>query len=802
MDWGDDEQLDEGFAEVEVEQTVCSFFHASTRDSGTEVGVAVLSRRNREEKEDQKDRQLQLFQFHECDQFSNLESLLVQINPQRCVHEELDSKANLASGFKRKVENLMLSVNVKGQDVKKTTFTKENIEQDLLSLTGSDSLSIYQDALDNKPLAVRALGALIRSEDLLGDDRLVGRFELEVGQLERYMRLDAAAVDALNLFPSTDHANQAQAREASLLGVLDHCKTKGLGTKLLSQWIRQPLLDHKEITWRQDLVGAFKDDNQRRQSIQDVLRGVPDLTKVLRKFESGRAGLKEMYQLYLFIQLLPRLSGALSNVDEGELNATQDMQEMARQCDAMCGENRFAKFSELVESVLDLDLAPAEFRVKPVHDETGKLAQLANELEKISARRDRVRQELEDGPLSNFNARFELDPGMQKTYGYHFRVLKKHDVDLKKIKAGNYLNVVSACIRWGTTQLKDLYDEYMSTFQEIQSKQRVIVQQAAEVALTFIPLFEGIVTLISKVDVLTSLAHAAAYAGSDGYVRPQLVPIGSPSREIHLERARHPCLEMLDSVDFIPNDYTFDDKSKLQIITGPNMGGKSVYCRTLGTILVMAQIGSFVPCDSAQLPIVDAVLARVGAGDAQLRGVSTFMAEMIEASAIVSTATENSLIILDELGRGTSTYDGFGLAWAIGEHLAKHIKPFCLFATHFHELTGLSNHVEGVKNKHVSALATDSTITMLYTVNDGACEKSFGINIAKMAGFPDDVVASAKRKADQLESLTVIDSSSTEQQKDKRARVDQALALVRQLALLPKDKATDIAYLKSNLLST
>jgi DNA mismatch repair protein MSH2 len=286
---------------------------------------------------------------------------------------------------------------------------------------------------------------------------------------------------------------------------------------------------------------------------------------------------------------------------------------------------------------------------------------------------------------------------------------------------------------------------------------------------------------------------------------------GKSDDRILLKKSRHPCLERQDFGDqvFIPNDVDmWRGRSSFMVITGPNMGGKSTYIRQIGMIVLMAQIGCFVPCESATISIRDCILARVGASDSQLRGISTFMAEMLETSTILHNATPNSLIIIDELGRGTSSYDGFGLAWAISEHIIKEKKSMCLFATHFHELTTLDTLCDpederslakyrdflSVANKSVAVKATENNIVMCYKIEDGPSSKSFGIEVAKLANFPEEVIAVAKRKATELESIDGEEETSAKKRKFSPTTAESIhfiQTVLKQFCQIPIDHLSD-----------
>jgi DNA mismatch repair protein MSH2 len=333
-----------------------------------------------------------------------------------------------------------------------------------------------------------------------------------------------------------------------------------------------------------------------------------------------------------------------------------------------------------------------------------------------------------------------------------FRVSRKQmpSVQSKKYRQ---VQVNKAEYLFTSAELVELVEELLAIEKEYSKKSDAVVKKIVSVASTYSAVVAALSDLLASVDVLTSFAVVASMCK---LTRP--VVLDSPSSataalgDLQLIKCRHLLVEIraLEQLgtDYIANDVVMSGGANCQIITGPNMGGKSTYIRSAALAVLMNQIGSFVPCDAgSQLPVFDAIMCRVGASDAQVRGISTFMQEMIEAATIVNSADNRSLVLIDELGRGTSTQDGFGLAWAIARHLKDTAGSFVLFATHFHELAQLP----GATNRHVAASVTEKGLTLLYEVRDGATSNSFGPNVAALAGYPqevvDDAIAREKRLA-------------------------------------------------------
>lgn len=737
------------------------------------------------------DKQIGYCEFIDNDLYSNLESVLIQLNVKECLLAGLLEETLSKDRSLTKLIQVINRCDVAISEVKPSVYSTKDVDQDLEKILTEDAfLTLTTSEVQSKVLSLGCAAALINYLNILNDESNYGSFHLQPYQLDNYMKLDLSAFKAMSLFPSV---RDQGIKNSSIFGILNHCKSAE-GARLLSQWIKQPLTSQSFIKNRHLLVGFLMEDSQTRQSLQDdFLCFVPDVKRLTRKLMKGKASLEDVIRIYQLILKLPEilniLESSLNLINDKSFTFLQNEDELTELKNLVDDKwvnplknlySNLCKLQEMVEATVDLDaLDNHKYVIKPefnpdlllINEKLELLSEQMSEIHLDSAtelgKDPEKKLKLENHPIHSWCMRLtRIDSAVLRN--------KKHYIELQTVKAGVFFT---------TKRLRSISDQYAELQTEYNKTQSNVVKEILEISTTYTPLLEKLIGLIAEIDVIVSFAHTSAYAPKS-YVRPKMYDLSDASGKTRVKEARHPCLEMQDDISFIANDIELiRNETEFLIITGPNMGGKSTYIKSVGIFSLMAQIGCFVPATSAELCIVDAILARVGAGDSQLKGISTFMAEMLEISSILKTATKNSLIIIDELGRGTSTYDGFGLAYAISENIAKEKKCFTMFATHFHELTALSEKIPTVKNLHVVAHVSSNNdltepqdsndITLLYKVEPGISDQSFGIHVAEVVQFPQKIVSMSKRKASELEDLGgKVNSADDPYVADKRTKCD------------------------------
>jgi DNA mismatch repair protein MutS len=573
--------------------------------------------------------------------------------------------------------------------------------------------------LGGKPLAVSAAGAILH---YLRDTQ-----KSALDHLDRpafYDRCESMILDAVTVrnLELLEPLFAGESRESTLIHVLDQTCT-GMGGRMLRARLLRPCLQTEEIEARLDAVQATLGATIGRSETRKLLANVLDLERLLAKLTLGTAGPRELLALGRSLSVVPKLKEQMAVFDAERLRA------IAAGLDEI-PEVRDRILTAIAEEP-PANLADGGTIRSGYHAGLDELRDLSRNSRQYIAQIE-LRERARTG-IQSLKVRFN------NVFGYYIEISKAnmHNAPSDYERKQTLVNAE----RFTTPELKELESKVLDAEDKMLTLEREIFQELRLFAAEHAARIRQTAAAIAELDVTCALAQVAA---ENRYVRPSF----SESGEIRIVAGRHPVIEKLaekEALRFIPNDLYFDSEQQfIAVITGPNMGGKSTYLRQAAAIVILAQMGSFVPADSAALSIVDRVFTRIGAADNLARGRSTFMVEMTETAVILNTATSRSLVVLDEIGRGTATYDGLALAWSVVEHIHQRIRARTLFATHYHELTELADQLPGVANLHVSVKEAGDQVIFLRKVEPGRADRSYGIEVARLAGLPMSVVERAR----------------------------------------------------------
>jgi len=559
----------------------------------------------------------------------------------------------------------------------------------------------------------------------------------------------------------------------TLFNVLDRAVT-GMGERLLRQWLLAPLLDREEIERRLDLVELFYEEGLLRAELREFLKDIYDLERLAGRLGSGRANPRDLLSLAQSLERLPKLRELVERLRAAGASAL--LEELAAALEGLALED----LATLLKRALRED-APLTVKEGGIIRE-GFDRELDGLIIQEREYKKRILElEAKERARTGINS---LKVGYNTVFGYYIEVTKAHT---KRVPQ-DYVRkqTLTGAERYITPELKEYEGKILSAAERAKELEYEIFLGLRERVAQRVAKIQELARVIAQLDALAALAEVAK---SSGYTRPKF----TDRPEIEIREGRHPVVEQRE--EFVPNDLVMQEDEHLIVLTGPNMSGKSVYIRQIALIALMAQMGSFVPAKSAVLPIIDKIFTRVGASDMLAAGYSTFMVEMLETANILNNATARSLIILDEMGRGTSTFDGVSIAWAVAEHLATKVKAKTLFATHYHELTKLASRVRGVKNMHVRVKEYGDEVIFLHRVAEGAAEGSYGVHVAKLAGLPQAVTDKAAEILDRILKNNPLDAMGELRSKEPRFLKQLALFTAEEHPVLQKLKQVDLESL-------
>lgn len=621
--------------------------------------------------------------------------------------------------------------------VVKSTFNKEAIttitskRKILISYEDNDEITLEFEGVLQEVKDLYQMRAIMR---LINYFRKTQKRSLDYLQVAHVIKTNKAlqidAYSRLNL--ELTRTIRSDEKYGSLYWLLDNTKT-AMGGRLLKQWISKPSSDINEIISRQDMIQSFIDNFMIRNDVRVMLDEVYDLERLIARISFGNANGRDLLQLKSSLKPLPALKDALSKLNNAHIDDIA---------------NKFSNFDDLVDLIEKAISEDAPITIKEGGIFKPGYSPALDEIIALSHGGKKWVAELEEKERERTGIK-TLRIGYNRVFGYYIEVSKGQIDQIKDEWGYQRKQTTVNGERYITEELKEKealilnaderrmrleYDLFVDIRKKVQDKTQLIQRLANNLAV---------------IDVIASLAEVSS---SNNFIRPKF----NFERRINIIEGRHPVIEkVLKEKFYVANDVNLDSNTDVLLITGPNMGGKSTYMRELAIIVVMAQMGCFVPAKEADLMVFDQIFTRIGASDDLVSGQSTFMVEMNETNHALRHATENSLLIFDEIGRGTATFDGMALAQAIIEYITARIHAKTMFSTHYHELTELDKEIPSLKNVHVCVKENDDEITFLYKIKEGTMNKSYGINVARLAKLPNELLSRAKEILHELESKGV-----------------------------------------------
>ena len=590
---------------------------------------------------------------------------------------------------------------------------------------------------------------------------------------EDYVVMDQYTKKALELTTGS----KSNDKYGSLYWLLDHTKT-AMGSRMLKQWIERPLLNQQQIEQRLDVVEIFTNYFIQRESIKEILKDIYDLERLSSRIAFGNINARDLKWISASLKVIPELKNQLLSLDEPLTN-------------------------DLANHLIDLNhiinlIDQAIIDNPPLTVKEGNIIKegFNEELDELRYIRNHGKQwlvEFEQKERDRTGIK-GLKVGYNRVFGYYIEVTK---ANLSLVKDEfNYTRKQSLANaeRFVTPELKEMESKLLNAQDKMVKLEYAIFTQIRNTIKKDVHLIQDVAKVIARIDVFQSLAMISS---ENSYVRP----IFNHEKIFNVTDGRHGVIErVMSEGSYVANDVDIDSKNPVLMITGPNMGGKSTYMRSIALIALMAQIGCFVSCSQANLPIFDQIFTRIGASDDLVSGQSTFMVEMLEANNALRYATENSLIIFDEIGRGTATFDGMAIAQAMIEYIATKIRCVTLFSTHYHELTMMDEKFH-IQNVHASASVEGDHIVFLYKIKNGKSHRSYGINVAKLAKLPDEVVERAKVILTSLENNDIekVVGEVSPVVEVKESEVEKALSRIDPMSLSPLDALSTLIELKKLL---